>query len=245
MSDEQCCKNPIGFVREWCTELNGLVENYEAILDAAGEGPNSGISCSEAVDCINAAIGTGDINVGDDNVNAIGGTYDPASGTARVDLSDGNFFNIAQWPVSIEPVEINNGAGYPTPVELAAAATGVAPGTIIWYQGDVNDPVHVWIVSYNEVYTKIATNMPATPDINASAVYDPPSLADGAGDTTTVAAVGAAMGNFVKASFTEDLQGITVTAWVSAPDVVSVRFQNETGGLLDLNSGTLSVRVSA
>jgi len=75
------------------------------------------------------------------------------------------------------------------------------------------------------------------------ATYDPPSLADGAGATTTIAVTDAALGDFAEASFSLDLQGITVTTWVSSAGVVSVRFQNETGGLLDLASGTLRVRV--
>lgn len=76
-----------------------------------------------------------------------------------------------------------------------------------------------------------------------SATYDPPSLADGVGTTTTVTATGAAVGDFTKASFSLDTQGITVTSWVSAANTVSVRFQNESGGVLDLGSGTLRVRV--
>lgn len=76
-----------------------------------------------------------------------------------------------------------------------------------------------------------------------SAAYDPPNLADGAGVTTTVALVGAALGDYAEASFSLDLQGIMVTAWVSAADVISIRFQNETGGALDLANGTLRVRV--
>jgi hypothetical protein len=36
---------------------------------------------------------------------------------------------------------------------------------------------------------------------------------------------------------------MTLTAWVSAANTVSVRFQNESGGALDLASGTLRVRV--
>lgn len=79
-----------------------------------------------------------------------------------------------------------------------------------------------------------------------SATYDPPSLADGAGATTTVTVTGAALGDFVTGvSFSLDLQGITVTAWVSAADTVSVRFQNESGGILDLASGTLRVMVAS
>jgi hypothetical protein len=80
-------------------------------------------------------------------------------------------------------------------------------------------------------------------NLSGSATYDPGSLADGAGVTTTVTATGAALGDFALASFSLDLQGISVTAWVSAANTVSVRFQNESGGVLDLASGTLRVRV--
>jgi hypothetical protein len=76
-----------------------------------------------------------------------------------------------------------------------------------------------------------------------SATYDPRPLANGAGVTTTVAVAGAALGGHASASFSLDLQGMMLTAWVSAPNTVSVRFQNETGGTLDLASGTLRVRV--
>lgn len=79
--------------------------------------------------------------------------------------------------------------------------------------------------------------------LQAKAVYDPPSLNDGIGTTTTVACVGAALGDFAEASFSLDTQGITITAWVSAADTVSVRLQNESGGVLDIASGTLRVRV--
>ncbi len=79
--------------------------------------------------------------------------------------------------------------------------------------------------------------------IDGSATYDPPSLSAGAGATTTVAVSGAALGDFVRASFSLDLQGITLSAWVSAAGSVSARFQNGTAGALDLASGTLRVRV--
>lgn len=72
-----------------------------------------------------------------------------------------------------------------------------------------------------------------------SATYDPPSLVDAAGATTTVTVTGAVLGDYAQASFGLDLQGLTVTAYVSAADTVSVRFQNESGGTLDLASSTL------
>ncbi len=79
--------------------------------------------------------------------------------------------------------------------------------------------------------------------LEAKATYDPPNLNDGTGTTTTVTCTGAALGDFAMASFSLDLQGIIVTAYVSAADTVSVIFQNESGGILDLASGTLRTRV--
>lgn len=79
--------------------------------------------------------------------------------------------------------------------------------------------------------------------LSGSATYDPASLNDGDGATTTVTVTGAALGDFAVASFSLDLQGVTLSAYVSAANTVSVRFQNETGGVLDLGSGTLRARV--
>lgn len=81
--------------------------------------------------------------------------------------------------------------------------------------------------------------------LSGSATYDPPSLNDGVGTTTTVTVAGAALGNFAQASFSLDLQGVLLTAWVSAADTVSVRLQNETTGTINLGSGTLTARVTA
>jgi hypothetical protein len=104
---------------------------------------------------------------------------------------------------------------------------------------------------YAPMYTARTLPVDATPTafasgsfIAGSATYDPPNLVDGAGDTTTVTVTGAALGDSVDTvSFSLDLQSITVTGYVSAANTVSVRFQNESGGTLDLGSGTLRVRV--
>lgn len=77
-----------------------------------------------------------------------------------------------------------------------------------------------------------------------SKTHDPGSLADGAGESTTVSVPGAALGDFASASFSLDAQGVTLSAWVNAADSVTVRFQNETGGVVDLASGTLRARVN-
>lgn len=77
-----------------------------------------------------------------------------------------------------------------------------------------------------------------------SATYDTASLVDGAGVTTNVVVTGALLGDFVvSVSLGVDLQGISVTGYVSAADTVSVRIQNESGGTLDLASTTIRVAV--
>jgi hypothetical protein len=93
-------------------------------------------------------------------------------------------------------------------------------------------------VSTLDILIRCSTYAPS-----GSATYNPPSLNDGDGVTTTVTVTGAVLGDFAEASFSNSLQGIMMTAFVSAADTVSVRFQNETGGVLDLASGTLRARV--
>lgn len=81
-------------------------------------------------------------------------------------------------------------------------------------------------------------------ELSGSATYDPASLADGAGATTTVTVTGAALGDYVdNLSFSNDLQGVILSGYVSAANTVAVRFQNESGGVLDLASGTIRVIV--
>jgi len=94
----------------------------------------------------------------------------------------------------------------------------------------------VWTNDATGVNQLVANNLGI---LSGSATFDPGSLADGAGETTTVTAAGAALGDIVSASFSNNLQGITVTAWCNVAGTYSVRFQNESGGLLDLASGTL------
>lgn len=80
----------------------------------------------------------------------------------------------------------------------------------------------------------------------SQSTLDVASLADGVGATSTVTVPGVALGDFVLAvSMGVDTAGITVTAWVSAANTVSVRFQNESGGTLDLASTTLRLVVAA
>lgn len=92
--------------------------------------------------------------------------------------------------------------------------------------------------------TNLTVNTTSGFTIDGSAVFDPPNLVDGTGTSTTVTVTGAVLGDFVAVSFSLDLQSITVTGYVSSANTVTVRFQNESGGAIDLASGTLRARVS-
>ena len=80
---------------------------------------------------------------------------------------------------------------------------------------------------FSDTFSVVAT-------LNAS------SLADGVGETNTIAVPGVNLGDIVmNVSMGVDISGISVTPYVSAADVVSIRFQNESGGTLDLASTTV------
>lgn len=81
--------------------------------------------------------------------------------------------------------------------------------------------------------------------LHGSATYDPPSLVDGAGATAAVAVSGARLGMIASAGFSNDVQGLLVSASVQLADTVTVRFFNDTGGTVNLASGTLNVVVNA
>jgi hypothetical protein len=69
------------------------------------------------------------------------------------------------------------------------------------------------------------------------ATLDAGSLVDGAGETETVAVPGVALGDIVLGcSFAVDEVGMSVTAYVSAANVISIRVQNESGSTVDLAS---------
>jgi hypothetical protein len=71
-------------------------------------------------------------------------------------------------------------------------------------------------------------------------VWNPGSLVDGTGETSAdIVVPGAALGlTKVEAIAPYDLAGVTCTAWVKSSEIVNVRLQNETGGTVDLASGS-------
>lgn len=74
-----------------------------------------------------------------------------------------------------------------------------------------------------------------------SKTQDWADLASGAEQTTTVTCTGAALGDLAEASMSVDLAGTKLTAYVSSANTVTVIHRNDTGGNVNLASGTLRV----
>ena len=80
--------------------------------------------------------------------------------------------------------------------------------------------------------------------LTGSITWDPASLVDGAGETSSAITItGAVLGDFIAVSAPYDMQGILASGYVSATNTARIRVQNETGGTIDLASGTWKVRV--
>jgi hypothetical protein len=78
---------------------------------------------------------------------------------------------------------------------------------------------------------------------DASATFDPPSLATGAvSPIQTISMSGVQDGDYVVASFSGDRQGVMLNAWCVS-DNVKFQFFNPTAGTIDLGNGTVRVRV--
>ena len=74
---------------------------------------------------------------------------------------------------------------------------------------------------------------------------DAGSLADGAGESDTIAVPGVALGDMVLGFSTGvDRAGITVTGYVDSANSVTLRVQNESGGTFDLASTTVKLVVA-
>jgi len=77
-----------------------------------------------------------------------------------------------------------------------------------------------------------------------SCTLDTDSLIDGAGVGDTVTVPGVALGDMVLGvSHSIDTAGIVVHGYVSAANTVTLRFQNESGGTVNLGSATVRVVV--
>ncbi len=97
------------------------------------------------------------------------------------------------------------------------------------------------VSAHNSIMALISSPELVELDVAHTFTYDPGSLADGAGETTSTTMTGVALGDFIDVAAPYDLQDITVTAYAQAANTVEVRVQNESGGVIDLASGTWKI----
>jgi len=84
---------------------------------------------------------------------------------------------------------------------------------------------------------------PKDGDLYGSDTWDPAAIPDGDEEAKDVALTGAEMGDFAIASFSNDVTDLILDAQVTTSNVVTCVLANNTGGAINLASGTVRVRV--
>jgi hypothetical protein len=79
--------------------------------------------------------------------------------------------------------------------------------------------------------------------LDGSVTWNPGSIGDGNEEVQEITITGVALGDFVLASFSLDIVDLAITGAVTAADTVTIQLNNNTGGSLDLSSGTAYARV--
>jgi hypothetical protein len=111
-----------------------------------------------------------------------------------------------------------------------------------YFQNPANPILDDIMLNLNNVVWDLSQLREGFSEVQAQVGWDPASIADGASATQAVTVTGASLGDYAEASFSLDLQGLTLTAYVNAADSVTAVLNNATGGAVDLGSGTLRVR---
>lgn len=152
---------------------------------------------------------------------------------------DGNPMTLSTWSTGSKVVMYNNMPGIVN--TYLPASPNSTSGASLTYVTDTGD------MKYYDAYGADGTNGKGWRNLKyltGSTTWNPGSLVDGAGETSSAITVtGAAFGDYVIVAAPYDLQGITATAYVSAANTVRIRIQNETGSTIDLASGSWTVRV--
>lgn len=101
--------------------------------------------------------------------------------------------------------------------------------------------------------TAVATNCKFINVVNTDSIlqisgtvkttFDPPSLATASQQSTTVTLAGAKLGDNINVSFDKPLSGTRMWGEVTAINTVTVYHRNDTGAVVDVASGTLTVKL--
>ena len=102
------------------------------------------------------------------------------------------------------------------------------------------DRVDLWVIDPLSLF-----DLPKVIDrLTGAKTYDPPNLTNGSSDDTTVTVTGARQGDYVMVSFDQiNANGWELVGQVTANDTVSTRLTNNTGGAVNLGSGTLRATI--
>jgi len=91
-----------------------------------------------------------------------------------------------------------------------------------------------------KTYLQVEHNTAGKHDFLAgSATWDPGSIADGDEEAKEITVTGAVLGDFVLVSFSLDVTDLLLGGSVTAADTVTALLLNNTGGAIDLASGTV------
>lgn len=101
------------------------------------------------------------------------------------------------------------------------------------------------LIATNIAKLTTAFNTAFPPPLTGSAAWTPGLIANGATAILSLTVTGAALGKFVRAAFNLDLQGCTISGYVSAANTVKVVITNNTGGNITLGAGTANVSVAS
>lgn len=119
------------------------------------------------------------------------------------------------------------------------------------HTGSAYEDYFLWVNAHSGSLMLKATAPPTTYSdgyyipitLIGSASWNPGSIADGDEAVTDVTVTGAALGDYAVASFSVDTADLAISASVTATNTVTVSLLNNTGGAIDLASGTVRVVV--
>ena len=127
---------------------------------------------------------------------------------------------------------------------IAPRLAGEKPNILIDVNSDYNVITFPRAFTYPLTITDNGTGTQAhRADLKGSDTWDPGSIPDGDEEAKEVTVTGAVLGDFAIASFSLDVTDLVLNAQVTANDTVTCILANNTGGAIDLASGTIYVKV--
>ncbi len=122
-------------------------------------------------------------------------------------------------------------------LDARVAALEASVGTLLADVGTINGQV----AALNTTVAGHTTHLNALPTsrLTGSKAYNPPNLIALATTTTTISVPGATLGMAAEASFSLDLTGLLLTAYVDSANSVTAVLLNPTAGAIDLANGTI------